>query len=383
LYNREDTLASRIANADRLHDNDYSLWAGPCGEGSLGGITQSMIVRFLSCRERFRLKYVLGLEPHDRWSHHMGYGNMWHTCEEAHTAGTDWVEKLKLHYWDVCKQCRMQTDEIEKWYNVCLVQFPEYVKYWSEHPDVKGREPLLQEACFDVPYELPSGRKVRLRGKWDSVDLIEAHTDERGNHTPRGIYLQENKTKGDIDKQQVERQLKFDLQTMLYLVSLQEWAEKHEPNGPLLGVRYNVIRRPLSGGKGSIRPHQEKLNKGKFVPAETPEHFYERLRADYIAAEPDYWFFRVRAEVSQRDIEVFCDTCLDPILEQLCCWYEQVTGKCNPDELCHGVPPFNYRTPFGVYSALEEGGATEYDAFLANGSEAGLRRVNELFPELK
>ncbi len=43
----------------------------------------------------------------------------------------------------------------------------------------------------------------------------------------------------------------------------------------------------------------------------------------------------------------------------------------------------NYRTPFGVWSALEEGGSTEYDAFLETESEAGLRRVEELFTELK
>ena len=376
-----------------MHDNDYPLWAGPCGAGQLGGITQSIIGRFLGCRERFRLKYICGLEPPDRWSHHLGYGNMWHVCEEGLAADVDPILKLRLYTQAQLSKYPLQRDEIAKWANVCAIQFPEYVKYWAEHPDVKDRQPLMQEQVFDVSYRLPSGRTVRLRGKWDSVDLIDG-----------AIWLQENKTKGDIDKLQVERQLSFDLQTMMYLVALQAEQSRLDdstvkaktgyrgledgtpnPHGafrhhyPVLGVRYNVVRRPLSGGKGSIRPHGAKSTKTSFTPAETEKEFYERLRRDYIAAEPEYWFFRIRAEIGQRDIEVFRKTCLDPVLETICCWYEQITDIVNRFT---NIPPMNYRTPFGIYNPLDEGGATEYDAYLATGSEAGLRRTEELFPEL-
>jgi hypothetical protein len=355
----------------------------------------------MSCRERFRLKYVLGLEPHDKWVKTLGYGNMWHACEEGLAGNGDWHYKLAEHTRKLYNQYPSQRDELDKWWNVCQIQFPEYIKYWSEHPDVQNRTPLMQEQVFDVPYSLPSGRVVRLRGKFDSVDLIDG-----------GIYLQENKSKGDIDKQQVERQLKFDLQTMLYLIALIESVFHNipgtwmlpDPDGykdgkpiedgrdcwskdyPIRGVRYNVVRRPLSGGKGSIKPHAAKYTKTTATPAESMSDYYERLRRDYIAAEPDYWFFRVRAEVSQHDIKVFRDTCLDPLLEQVCAWYDEVTGKII-DHPAYGrmykLPPMNYRTPFGVWSALEEGGATEYDSYLETGSEAGLRRVETLFTELQ
>ncbi len=361
-----------------------------------------MLSRFLSCRERFRLKYILGLEPRDTWNHRLGYGNMWHECEQAHAAGTDWHSKLHAHTIEMCKRYPLQADEILKWYSVCKVQFPEYVKYWAEEPDVKNRTPLRQEQVFDVPYRLPSGRVVRLRGKWDSVDLIREETEGllgRHKQVVEGVWQQENKTKADVDKLQIERQLKFDLQTMFYHVALENLdleelfaAVGGEGDGyPLLGVRYNVVRRPLSGGRGNISPHKAKYVKGVLkTPAETMEQFYERLRHDYLAADPDYWFFRVRVEVSAHDVEVFSTTCLDPLLETVCIWYEQLTGRWdkenNPDAVVYGsdaIPPMNYRTPFGVYSALEEGGATEYDAYLATGSEAGLRRGEALFPELQ
>ena len=166
-------------------------------------------------------------------------------------------------------------------------------------------------------------------------------------------------------------------------------------------MRYNVVRRPLSGGVGSIKPHEGKctkpiyskrkgqehviLHESKITPAETNDEFYERLRRDYIAAEPDYWFFRVRAEVSAQDIKVFRDTCLDPLLEQLCWWYDSIIGvppSSKTDWECL-VRALSYRTPFGLFNPLMENGSTEYDAYLESGSEAGLRRVESLFGELQ
>lgn len=397
---RPQTLAARIAALPRPHDNDNPLWKGPCGEGPLGGVTQSMLSRFLSCRERFRLRYVLGLEPHDKWNKNIGYGNMWHVCEESLANGGEvWDTRLIKHTQEQLTKYPMQQAEIGKWYEVCRIQFPEYIKYWADHPDVLNRTPLMQEEVFDVPYHLPSGRVVRLRGKFDSVDLIDG-----------GIWLQENKSKGDIDKIQVERQLKFDLQTMLYIVSLKDGCDRDMfgDGYQVHGVRYNVVRRPLSGGKGSIKQGEGTLGTkcnlksckvapsatcekcrgtGRFggKPPETDAEFFERLRRDYIAAEPDYWFFRVRSEVSERDIQVFRETCLDPLLEQLCIWYDVVTGRPLPMPTTHNnaVESINWRTPFGVWSALEEGGATEYDSYLETGSEVGLRRVETLFNELQ
>lgn len=368
------SLASNIAALPRRHDNDNPLWAGPCGAGPNGGVTQSMIVRFLSCRERFRLKYILGLDTPDKWVKALGYGNMWHACEEGLAAGGGeqvWRAKLAEHTRPLYHKYPMQRDELDKWWNVCNVQFPEYVKYWAEHPDVVNRKPIAQEKMFDVEYALPSSRAVRLRGKFDSVDLIDG-----------GIFLQENKTRGDVDRLQIERQLHFDLQTLMYSVALR-YINEVIRYGPVLGVRYNICRRPLSGGVGNISPHKAKSTKTKVTPAETGEEFYERLRRDYIAADPDYWFFRVMATITDRDVEVFRRTCLDPILENMCSWYEQVTDKTNWQAGTLWCPPLNYRTPFGVWSALEEGGATEYDMYLDNGVEAGLRRVETCFPELQ
>jgi hypothetical protein len=42
----------------------------------------------------------------------------------------------------------------------------------------------------------------------------------------------------------------------------------------------------------------------------------------------------------------------------------------------------HYRHPFGSVNWLDEGGASDLDEYLATGSEAGLQRIDDLFPEL-
>lgn len=360
---------------------------------------------------------IEGLKASEGWNKSLGYGNLWHTCEEALAGGSDWKAALKKYAQEQLREYQAPNDQtaIDHWYRVCLTQFPEYVAYWSKHPDVIDRRPLFQEQTFNVPYRLPSGRTVYLRGKFDSVDLVRG-TDRKykadGSIAPMtlkekadpncygigtGVWLQENKTKGDINEEMLKRQLSsgFDLQTMLYLIALQKLGEttdlgyvseghaaSDDPPFPIVGVRYNVIRRPLSGGKGSIKQHQP--SKGN--PAgETRDEFYERLRRDYIAAEPEYWFMRWNIEISAKDIERFKRETLNPILERLCQWYEvaahwQREGK--PEEVFTDSESGHFRLPYGVYNVIAEGGMADVDEYMLNGNEVGLCRTENLFPEL-
>lgn len=368
------------------------VWAGPESDADNGGITFSMLGKFLSCRERFRLRVIEGLKAVDTFSHHIQYGQMWHTCEEALAAEKDYQPALKEYCQSLLKQYPTQQEQIVHWYEICKLQFPLYVKWWSKHPDVKDRIPLMQEEVFKVPYTLPSGRKVYLRGKFDSVDLI-------GKGKAAGVYLQENKTKGDIDEQALVRQLRFDLQTCLYLVAIEEWRcnEIHDRDEPLRGVRYNVIRRPLSGGKGSIRRKEG----GKNSPGESAADFYARLSevienaygAEYERAEDQHYFFmRWKVEISQADIEKFKKECLNPILEQLCDWYSWVTRMediwgINSVKGIVGEPyppcSIHWRHPFGAVNVVDEYGGTDVENYLETNSEAGLIRSAKLFEELE
>ncbi|KKN19993.1 hypothetical protein LCGC14_0940110 [marine sediment metagenome] len=357
------------------------LWKGP----EVDGITQSMLSRFLMCRERFRVLVVDGLRPVDTFNHRIEYGSMWHICEEAFTKNpveakvfkSYWAEILRQYAKKLCRKYPLQQEQIQHWYNVCKIQFPIYLDYWAKHKVAEHRVSLLQEQTFSVPYQLPCGRVVKLRGKWDGVDLI-------GKGRNAGVYLVEHKTKGDINEEQIKQQFQFDLQMMFYLVALDQEAVTSRPDSflpdayPIKGVMYNVVRRPLSGGKGSIRRHKATKTK----PEETVEHFYSRL-AGIIAEEPATYFMRWKVEVTQQDVLRFKREFLTPILEQLCDWWAWVS---NDNDLygrnMDDGRVVHWRTPFGMYNVLAEGGATDLDEHLATGSTLGLEHADSLFREL-
>lgn len=358
------------------------LWKGPLDDG----VTQSMISMYLVCKERFRVGIMEGLGQPETFQKAMEYGNMWHLCEEMIADGKDWEKPLRKYCAELCNKFRESQYEIQKFYNVCLVQFPVYLDFWKKHPDVKSRENLLPEISFEIPYTLPSGRVITLRGKWDSVDVI-------GKGRSKGVYLQENKTKGTIDEEKLLRQLTsgFELQTMTYLTALtQPAAEEYADElGSLKvrGVRYNVIRRPLSGGKGSIR--QKKGSKN--VKPETEKEFYTRLKTDYIEDDPAYFFMRWKSEVTQVELDRFQKECLNPILENLLDDYEW-WKLCNEENLDHfdniarsdllNQSQRHFRYPYGVYNQVSERGETDLDYYLNTGNKVGLERKSTLFPEL-
>jgi hypothetical protein len=95
---------------------------------------------------------------------------------------------------------------------------------------------------------------------------------------------------------------------------------------------------------------------------------------------------RWKVEIRQSDIERFRRQCLDPILEQLCDWWERVQAGDQFEQRTSLVGPAqigpHWRHPFGVYNVLDEGGSTEYDDHLDTGSLMGLETTTNLFSEL-
>jgi hypothetical protein len=190
------------------------VWKGPQEDG----ITFSLLSRFLVDRERFRLLVVEGLRPLPTFEHRLEFGTMWHLCEEylakdssprALVPPYSWEDPLRDHATKLCRLYPTQQEQVDHWYNVVKLTFPRYAAYWAYHPDTSKRTPLLQECVFDIPYPVKGNRVVRLRGKWDSVDLVAS----RGAGMVPGLWLQENKTKGQPNEAVIRRQLKFDLQT--------------------------------------------------------------------------------------------------------------------------------------------------------------------------
>lgn len=364
------------------------LWKGPKSDDPMGGVTCSMIQRFLNCKERFRVAVVEGIRPHETFNHRIEYGNMWHLCEEYYLKGCS-LDEISSHLEFYCAKVSSKhvtaQKQVNHWKTICLLQFPLYIQYWKRHEKSEHKKPIYQEKVFSLNYRLPSGQIVRLRGKMDSIDLY-------GKGGEAGIFLQENKTKGDINPIQIQRQLKFDLQTMLYLTVMSDLKKQDKSESysllqnqraPIRGVVYNVIRRPLSGGKGSIV--QRKGNSK--TPAETDAQFYNRLSSVIKESEQDF-FMRWKVEITLHDIENFKKRFLNPFLEYLCDWYEWVIRMRGHefDQWQEGSSAgggVHWQHPYGVTNILDEGGSTDYDNYVETGSMVGLNRVEKLFTELE
>jgi hypothetical protein len=302
-----------------------------------------------------------GLRPIESFQARTAYGNMWHTCEEALAGKKPWLPALKGFCNQLIKEHPASGLDIDWWYRVCKVQFPLYIEHWKKHPEVVNRKPLAQEQVFDFSVTLPSGRIVRLRGKMDSVDLINA-----------AVWLQENKTRASVDEEETEQQMHCDLQSMMYLIVCR-WLY---PDWPIGGVRYNVVRRPLSGGRHTIRPHKATKKK----PAETRDAFFKRLE-ERMREDTEYFFMRHTVPVPKLELEQFDREVLTPLLESLCDWWEWVIQDWHhPFRKGNKV---HWRFPYGVWNSTLEGYSTEVDKFLNTGSMVGLVKTPDLFGELK
>ena len=334
-----------------------------------------MLSSFLECRERFRQKYIEGWNPIDRFNHTIEFGQMFHISEEMHGNGQDWKQPVHDYAVCLCQKYPLSQEEINKYYQALLVQYPIYLDYWAKH-EAPGEDAnvVFREKVFHTEYKLPSGRIVWLRGKGDGADSVS--TWGGITYPNRAIILHENKTKSEINQTAIEQRLSFDLQTALYCLCLQRMY----PDLPVVGVRYNVIKRPFSSGKGCIKQKESKQLKGGYRIGESDEQFYGRLQW-YFKTEPEEWFARWNVTITQEDLTNFSHKCLDPLLEQLCDWFAWITSPAGIEDPFQDG--FHWQTPFGLWSGLRDGsGTTDFDELLLNGSSVGLVRKTSLFSEL-
>lgn len=356
------TLASNIRGTVAAVNKKFPPpWKGPESNDPQGGISQSLIGRFLACRTRFGLYVHEGLKSKDTFNAKIEFGNFWHLAEEKF--GT--AEK-GYNQWDDCilEYCKllmnrypMDREKVAHWYQMCKDMFPVYRNFWKNEEKREKRKVLFTERVFSVPYKLPSGRTVYLRGKWDG-----------GSSVDHQFWLDEHKSKSQIDGIKIGRQLKFDLQTMTYLVALHtdrygSFLNEHIPKGAAIGgVRYNVVRRSAH---------------------KTSDSALKKINEDIADGRGGEWFGRWCVPVSSRDIEVFRKTCLDPVLENICIWWDVMNGELVSLSAFRLQDIMNFRHPYGVYNPADMGADSEYDFYLDTGDKSGLERVRNLFPELQ
>lgn len=339
-----------------------SLWKGP----QIDGITYSLLCKFLCCPERFRLQAVEGLREPWPWKHAVEYGSMFHAAMEASDGDKSWKPALQKYYHELLGKYPANEQDITKWYMLCCMQFPIYLKHWENHETQKTRKTIFEEKPFRFYYcHNPSidpafGPKAHpehftsLRGKLDCAFQRQGF-----------IYLQENKTKGEIDQEGISKTINQNLQTMMYHIALRDLlpATDHKR---ISGTLYNVIRRPLSDRFALRQGKKEQL-----------KAFIERV-GKKIASEPERHFFRWTVPVGDRHIQAFKTETFNPILRWLCEWWESIKDDPFHPEKSNK----HFRWPFGVYHSMGSGFRGDYFNLFTSGSRVGLEKITDLFPEV-
>ena len=343
------------------------------------GITQSLLCKFIIDRHRFWIRTVKGLQQDIGFVHRMEYGSLMHAGFEGFGSAKTQknfnfdkaVEKglngIK-HYASRLKKLYPQAN-VSFWSYVAQGQFKLYCQHYKRRD--QKRVYVFYEREFTVPTSLPSGRVIPLRGKYDE-GFISEHKKTLG-------VLQENKVKGDIDEEGIAMSLNLDLQTMLYLHSL-DLSKEFSP----LAFReclYNVVLRP-GGGKYPIRQKKE----------ETERQFADRMLS-LVQENPSKYFHRWNVEVSEKALHKFRQCVLYPLLEQLADWWDSIKNNPLDPFRTYSCPPNgdpvtfhngqHFIRPFGVYDTLALGNRGDYFDYIISGGTnlVGLQK-KELFSEL-
>jgi len=265
------------------------------------GITQSLISKFLECRQAARY-YLQGYEsiynrlPLTEGS--IGHEVLQHAYEDIKTGKlktipskqqvikyTKRVEKQWLK--ENSRKDPRALEHVEYSLTTMEATLPAYFDFWRK--DLKQIKWLGLEESFALPYVLPDGRKTILRGKKD------------GEFLKKGLWLFETKFKSQISESNLIDTLSFDTQVLLYLRALKH-IHKRTPEG----VLYNVIRRTC-------------LQRRK---AESLAQFAKRLKDD-IENRPDFYFMRFEIATDDFDLEKF-DIELEGIIKD---FYDWIEGK--------------------------------------------------------
>ena len=355
-------------NKGRRKGNNFTE---PLWDLERDGVTFSMLSKFLNCRERFRLSAVEGWTPKGI-KVPLEFGSAFHKCME-HVEGGGRIEqvgKVVSGYQQSRLRDKSQSftaddqQDLERVMGMVERTYYLYHDYWASRPTFRSDRRKYcdhhfrykyQEETFDVIHILSSGRKVRLRGRWDAV-LTHPIT--------KRLCLQENKTKSTIDEYTIEHGLKKDLQTQFYLWTLylvEGTYPKH--------VLYNVIRR------AGLRPGAK----------ETVKDFIDRVEAD-IEKRPDHYFMRWVVDFDISDLESFRKRTLDPILTSIVEWWDSIKhDPFVPWTLEDGsVNPLHFERPFGIYDSMQFGsGKGDYFEILYHDRYDPFYQRDMPFPELE
>lgn len=324
-------------------------WPGPLE----GGVTQSLINKFLECPLRFYIYAGLGLtdlrkpEPNLVWGDtcHIGLENLIEIpYQSIDFSDTDW-EKI-----DKAVDEHMANEWPEAPANYAI-SIKNMLRLYDDSFKMEGK--FETELKFQEPYTTRSGNKITLRGKVDGIS---------------GDVLVEHKCKGKIDANQTYLETPTDLQITIYA---------HVMNARR--IIYDLIRIPDT--QWSLPPRRKYERPSYYINS----LYTERQWGDFpINQKKHLWIQQVDLHLTTEQIEKTLAETVDPIIDRLCLYYEYVSDPNfdwqNPDHYNH----LFYRTPIRHFdpSRTQSYKCSYWDHLVGNIDLDDLVPIESYYPEL-
>lgn len=326
------------------------------------GVSQSLLQLFTNDVDRYHKHAVLGLREVNR-KEAMEYGTIFHKLiETAANLGKSYTrQKIVTIMSDYLKRT-FPSAESFLLARVALTQFHIYREWEKTRERYKY---IDQEPVFCEPFELPPlnfnpNPEISIRIPAGVIIPLRGRIDEVIDNG--GMWIQENKTKSQINVSFIQDTIHANIQVMFYAI-----CAELKYGRPCKGVIYNVIRKP------GQRQRQTESN----------EDYLQRIH-DEVYSNPEYYFYRFKYEFAPGQVEKWKREELLPLLYRVYIWWKSIDANpTNPWQDAKGnLNPFHGRKSFGIYDPMTLGKGLFYD-LIVYGRKHGLAIEHELFPELQ
>ena len=267
-------------------------WAGPVD----GGVTQSLLNRYLDCPFRFYLYAVYGLEDPENINPNLIWGSICHRGLEeivnSRTLVSEFSDEEKANLLTVIEDYTAKEFPSApisfplSAYNMCLLYDDSY----------KLSDVFNAEVKFQQPYTTSVGNNVTLRGKVDGLGQFK---------------MAEHKCVGRFDPGQSRLETPFDLQLNLYMY--------------VTGVReciYDKIRIP-----DTQTWHVPQRRTAEKVSSYVKRLYYDHVQGDFPVSRNRYlWLDQYPVFRTDDEIDTWRTYELDPLIDNVCRYWDYVTS---------------------------------------------------------
>jgi len=379
------------------------------------GVTQSLLRKFILCRERFRIRYILGLSKPMQWAQPLEFGSMWHDADEE---PNNFVKRINEYGVKLITKYPHNSKEVYECTELCKQHYYQYMIYkqslysssTTTLPSMK-LDVISTEQTFNVPinfinYDYQTVT-VPIRGKFDAIlgvptSIKDCYPEREGltyyeqkvKDGKRKLVLKETKTKGSIDGEYILDTMTNNLQVMLYLVALRKLYPDHE----IEGVIYNVIGRALGDQSAPKRRKDElyveylkrafytyEYSGSKQGGSSYPIGKLDKDKKPTASPNHKKWFREFQVTITNDEIDRFEAGTLDYLLREITAWWDSVTRTDGIGTLPRENPFDSMRhftMPSGIFDNLPRGyKGDDYD-LIYKGNTSGYEKNEVWFPEL-